>query len=224
MDFSFYINPFKNRGTIIELQFALDDPGGLAAESTKAFEMRSRQLDADEKLDVIKWYLSKCRFVDAEKLASQVVSETDGMKPEAVFVLGMAQLCRGDYQASATTMQKAGKLGIRRAAYMHVYISTHVLERADKEMEDTVREAIKSGEINESGTVAYAALGFCSVATNGLASFQMFVENKTKKMDQLFLTRPGIGEVYLFLCRKHGNKEEYERVGKLLGSTTGTVR
>jgi len=200
------VNPY------VYLQLTLVDPEGEATKLAHQFENGPKGLDGDERLAVCKWYLSKFRFVEAEKIAEGLIKE-DRDDPSFGLTLAVAKVCRGDYEAAKSALQKPIETGNKFAKALLLYLQV-VLTDDLKKAEPLVREVVKSAEFNELPAAQAAVLAFCLKWPNG---DKTLFEGIIKRIDRDSLVRDEIAaKMYITLCKRYGKLEEAEKIEKML--------
>src|SRR5262245_49861004 len=168
LDFEIRAGIGEGKSRDVALKFGYDDSGGEGARAVAAYEQKPKEVGQEEKFEAFRYYLFKLKFIEAERLAEKLALESNesNTKGRAAVAVGLARLCRGDYARSVASLKTAEESGIRPAAHLRVYVSCMILQTPE-DAETTVKQMLKSGELNASRLAASAVLGFCLVGRDG---------------------------------------------------------
>jgi hypothetical protein len=202
----------------LSLRFVYDDSSGDGARAAAGYEKKSDRLSREERFEAFRHYIFRLQLVQAERLAEELALERGDAR--ASVALGLARLCRGDYERSVTSLKAAEEAGARPAAQLRVYVTCVILQRPD-EVENTVKQMLKTGELNSSRLAANAVLGFCLVGKEGPKLFEQVI----KQIDrQLLLSNPSLLETYVGLCRKYGKSDEVQSLREQYERRKGSAK
>jgi len=210
LDFHFSAGFGDPKSQSITLRLGYDDPAAIGERIVRRYEQMPESLDQQDKIEAFRYYMAKLRFVEAENLARDLAKAGN---PRGEFALGMAKLCRGDYEGARISLKSAEESGIRQAVYIRIYVTCLVLHRAT-EVRGIASNLVEEQDYNKSAMAASAVIAFCLVADGGKQTFDA-VSAHIKR--ELLFSDDDTLTLYLAACKLYGKeqevrslKEEYE--------------
>jgi len=146
--------------------------GSNSAWAARHFEEKPSELKETERFSAFAHYIWRRQFVQAESLIDSMTPQALGnSKGRGYLALGIARLCRGDYERAVDAFALAERLGSRTAAWLRVYISSLVFFKPE-EVQDSAKRIVDSHEFSNSRLAAAAILAYCQAAKDGDELFQ----------------------------------------------------